>query len=1502
MIESENLNQEEIIKELCTCNGLCFESIHQEGPETFKLEMFFSGYPCIVGLASFPNLTSLTVVAQNISKISGLESCLLLKELWIAECHITKIEGLQECKNLEKLFLYYNKITKIENLELLTKLEVIWLNHNGIRAIEGLQNLKNLKDLNLAGNFINSIGQCLDFNERIERLNLSGNQICSFKELTNLVKLPRLKDLSLNDPQYKPNPVCLLCHYSTHVLYHLPHLQRLDTFDVSSKQIKELADTTAMKKIMYYTMRIKTVHRNLNEELEKLNERKCKLQKLPEERIKILSFTIKNLEWELEELQINGKIHNEKSHHGKKSHYDKSNNEISIEESNFEKKYYEKRNALNERIAFWNKKLDEIETLYQNEVKRKKKKYGLLVPFLFIELETVGNIQFEEGTPSHDWFNCCYELVLSRFCTWDFRAYGITGVKINRIFKMNNRILRLKFEEKFQKFLDNEDTNDSENYRKMMEYLFYIFDPEVPLKKKHLLQILEKGFKEIETNRSSHRKEAVILANSLSLCECPRIEYIQKQIKDEKKNSLDPEMYRHGILIMTKVFLGRSAQAREQDCICKVNYPMFNSVFMPRKCLLSSLMSHKNCNCNLRQSKWFVFDHDLVLPEYIIEFEYITLVKTHSLFSALNNVIAEGAKKNLDGSLLSHDLKIDEEVIEMEPRVKSRTKLNNLDEKAILSFAKTNIYSQIVSLNLHGNSLNKLRDLSKLTGLQKLIISFNEFTCLDDVYYLYNLEYLDASHNHVITLEGFRGLVKLKYLDLSWNQLKKTGDEINILCKHTSNLLNLDIRHNPWQKPATLRPSVIGRLKTLIHLNGLPVTEEEKNAAVNFIAETRITQITLSHHSRTDEVQPRILSIWPSAKILTQMTKSEPFSHLTGNWYSKITALNLDGQHLFEITNLERLVNLRWASFSNNNLTKIEGLESCVNLEELTLDGNCISKLEGISKLSKLTRFSINNNLLTGLEKHIFENMLHLHYLSLENNKITSLVGLQKAYTIIELYINNNYIATNQEIYNLKGLYNLIILDMCGNLIIWNQENYRLFVIFHLPDLKALDGISVESPEIENAKDLFGGRLTSDMIAERQGHSSFTQTQELNWTASSIRTVDLVPVDQFRNVCNVNLQNNNLTSFSGLIYLPNVKVLCLNYNHIESIIPRVKPQTHLSNRQLLYQKVTSSGYGQQGAPKGNRDPSLSENLPPIMQSLEVLHLGYNGICNLIQLQLNRLRNLKFLFLQGNEISQIEGLDNLPALQELVLDHNRIRAISDSAFVKPSALVALHLEENRLRELTNLQPLVKLEKLFLGYNKIQDMAELEKLEIISSIRELTVYGNPISRKMSHRHMLIYRLPNLQTLDGMTINYDDRARAEFHFVEPQSRKNSFVPVASSPVDCGQYGQMKTPPIKITNVILHEGINHYLGSDFTFTPVNEGILSSECNKDKKTKNAGNMTNNLHSIHAEITFQQLRGINISPAFTSQQNVATRSIQMYQSNRDDGRMLGNNFSRQNRM
>ncbi|KAF7251925.1 Leucine-rich repeat-containing protein 9 [Varanus komodoensis] len=1161
MIQSDTQNQvpsDEIIKELCTCNGLSYDRIEQEGSSARSLEMFFSGYPRIVGLSYFPNLTRLTLVRQNIQQLSDLENCLLLKELWVAECCLTKIDGLQKCVALQKLYLYCNMILAIENLEKLTKLEVVWLNGNQIKEIEGLNTLQKLKELNLAGNCISKIGNSLDPTSKIEKLNLSGNRVSSFKEITNLARLPHLTDLCLNDPQYEPNPVCLLCNYATHVLYHIPRLQRLDTYDVSPKQIKELAETTVMKKVMFYNMRIKCAYRRLNEELEKLKERKCKLQKLPEDRLKHFSCSIKHLERELAELKASGKIHPHKTVSSRSFECEKSDGEAESadetpEESSTEQRYQHKLDCLRRRIKFWNKKLDEIEAIYQVEIKKKKKDNNLMVQFLLTELETVGNIRFEEGSPTDVWFNSCYELILSRFCAWDFKPYGITGVKVNHVIRVHNKVLRLKFEEKLQSFLDKEDLNESINYKKMLDYLFYISPPEASLKKKQLIQILEEGFQ--ETEKVPGGKGAVQLSNSLSICECPRIEYLQRQARS-KGDSEEP--FRHGKLIIAKVFLGHSAQAGEMDPFIQSNYPEVNSVCRPRTCSLNasqgpdqpekpksseacSPLKCKNCSCRLRQREWFVFDHELVLPEYVAEFELITPVKQEALFSSLSNVIGEEGRRNAAGFVLSRDLQRDDEVLSMEPTIKPKPKIVCLDEKTVLTVAKANIYSQIMVLNLHGNRLSKLRDISRLTGLRRLIISFNEFTCLDDVYHLPNLEYFDASHNHVITLEGIRALNKLKYLDLSWNQLKKVGEEISVLRKHTPSVVSLDIRHNPWHKPACVRLSVIGQLKALTHLDGILISEEEATAALQYMADSKITQVSLVEHSRTDEEKLRVLSILPYAKILSQISKNR-VDVFQINWFSRITVLDLDGQHLCKINGLEKLESLRWASFSNNNLTKIEGLDHCHNLEELTLDGNCITALDGISRLSKLMRLSANSNHLTSLERNVFDNLTHLHYLSLENNRITSLVGLQKAYALIELYISNNYVSSNQEIYQLKGLNNLVILDMFGNLIVWKQENYRLFVIFHISSLKALDGVAVETTEVENAKDLFGGKLNADMVAERLGHSNFSKMQELNWTASMIRMVDLVPVDHFTNITSVNLQNNNLTSFSGLIFLPNIKV------------------------------------------------------------------------------------------------------------------------------------------------------------------------------------------------------------------------------------------------------------------------------------------------------------------------------------------------------------------------
>ena len=47
--------------------------------------------------------------------------------------------------------------------------------------------------------------------------------------------------------------------------------------------------------------------------------------------------------------------------------------------------------------------------------------------------------------------------------------------------------------------------------------------------------------------------------------------------------------------------------------------------------------------------------------------------------------------------------------------------------------------------------------------------------------------------------------------------------------------------------------------------------------------------------------------------------------------------------------------------------------------------------------------------------------------------------------------------------FSFQNLTNLIILDLYGNPVVEKQENYRIYVVFHLPSLKALDGVAVVS-------------------------------------------------------------------------------------------------------------------------------------------------------------------------------------------------------------------------------------------------------------------------------------------------------------------------------------------------------------------------------------------------------------------------------------------------------
>ncbi|XP_057198998.1 leucine-rich repeat-containing protein 9 isoform X1 [Triplophysa rosa] len=1436
--EQRRLNpDEEIIKELCVSNGVSYEEVSQEGSKIVDLEMFFSGFPRMVGLSLFPRLSRLTIVGQTISVIQGLEYCPLLKALWVVECRLNEISGLQNCLQLQKLYLYDNNIQHITNLEMLVNLHVLWLNKNQISEIQGLSSLVNLEELHLADNAIETLGHSLDPNTSLQNLNLSGNKISSFKELTHLTRLSQLRELSLTDPQSSPNPVCLLYNYYTHVLYHMPHLQRLDTYDVSMKHLKDAAESTVLKKMMYYTMRGRCAQRQFDELKAKLRQHKKDQIQLPEERIWVLTHMLRNLKCELSNIQGDGKKSGEP--------------EDSDVCSDREQKLQCKLDAVRDRLQIWEQRLKKVEACYQCDLALASDRKEMMAHLLLLELETVGNIRFEEGNTNDPWFTSCYDLLLSRFCAWDYKTHHINGIKINRIIRIHNQALRLRFQDKLHS-LNMESSATSQNYKRHTEYLFYVPDPEHSCESDEILHIAETGFKTADEYKGFGRERAVPLSNSVSVCDRLRMTFLQKT---SDCNPADLLPFRHGQLIISKVFLGRNAAVKEEVPIDCKYYPRANSVYLSTNSKQHTALTAPDCDCRQRQKLWYVFDHELVLPEYLVDFEYITQ-DTPELSSSSDSSSVTHFSTAVASSESRAELDLDEEAFNMEPILKPHPKMLNLEEQSILTVARANVLSQITVLNLHGNSLNKLSEISRLTALQRLTLSFNDLTRLGDISHMPNLEYLDVSFNRISTLEGLRGFSRLKELDLRWNQLTHVRDDMNVLRKHTPALLRLDTRHNPWHRHECVRMVILGRLKTLTHLDDILVMEEEAAAAAQMAARSRINQASLVAHSWTDNERPRSLSLLSSVHLLTQMSPS-PWKHpheLEPGWTAKITALNLDGQQLTRLSNLDQLVNLRWASFDNNELSHIEGLEHWPLLEELSLNCNNISRLEVSCTLQRLTRLSINSNHLQCLDGDVLDRLPNLHFLSVEDNIISSLHGLQRSRLLFELYIGNNDISTIREIYHLKTLSSLIILDLYGNLLVNKLENYRIYMVFHLPSLRALDGVAVEVCESEAAKDVFEGRLTADMVAEKLGHTNYRELSELNLQSSSIRTVDLAPADLFGNLRSINLEHNNLTSFGGLIFLPNIKVLFLNYNHIESILPRQKVQSHMSNKQILHHKVTSSGYGQQNS-RLSREGESHDNQEPLMPSLEVLHLGHNGISSLLTLQLSRLTNLRALFLQGNDISHVDRLEGLLRLRELVLDRNRIKSLNENSFRGQEVLVDLRLAENRIRELNHLQPLTGLRRLFLDMNKIQDVSELEKLEVLPSLIELSVVGNPVSRRSLHRQAVVLHLSRLQVLDDITITLEERTRAELLSNEAQvahTQAFSIQGSSSGAADMTLPGlvPLMTRPVPLRRTSLNPGI-HTLITD-------QQQDTHDVGRYKKQRGGVSL---LRGLQNDVSIRQIRG-----------------------------------------
>lgn len=256
---------------------------------------------------------------------------------------------------------------------------------------------------------------------------------------------------------------------------------------------------------------------------------------------------------------------------------------------------------------------------------------------------------------------------------------------------------------------------------------------------------------------------------------------------------------------------------------------------------------------------------------------------------------------------------------------------------------------------------------------------------------------------------------------------------------------------------------------------------------------------------------------------------------------------------------------------------------------------------------------------------------------------------------LMELYLGNNLVDDIREITNLKELQRLIILDISGNGLI-REENYRIYCIFHLRRLRVLDGVSIENSECVEAKETFAGRLTSEILESRLGGYTLHSIKELDLSSCKLRDFDkMFDREMCPNLRELNLQNNFFASLKGFGYLPQLRILKMKHNRVESLF--CKPTDEVYHRGLTG-----------------------------LQGLEVLDVSHNSLHDLFGLHMAQLKDLKIFHAAGNEITKIEYLDKLRTLRELDLSKNKIRQIDPNSFVPQMLISCLKLDENGLRSL------------------------------------------------------------------------------------------------------------------------------------------------------------------------------------------------------------------------
>ena len=337
--------------------------------------------------------------------------------------------------------------------------------------------------------------------------------------------------------------------------------------------------------------------------------------------------------------------------------------------------------------------------------------------------------------------------------------------------------------------------------------------------------------------------------------------------------------------------------------------------------------------------------------------------------------------------------------------------------------------------------------------------------------------------------------------------------------------------------------------------------------------------------------------------------------------------------------------------------------------------------------------------------------------LDLSNSQISNLSGIENFTSLKKLNLSKNLISN---VSNLATLNNLETLNLSNNNIgsINDIKNLNLLIDLNLSSNKISDISAVSGMFKLQTLD-----VSNNAISTAKAVKSLSNLTSLNVSQnSSLANLSDVIMSQ---LTVLNVSNTAITNIEGITECNRLIELNLSNNNIDSLSPLFETER------------------------------VDDETVAILRTLQKLNVSYTTTSSsgLSFSNIKRLTNLKEIYAQGNNISNVSGIAEMKDLEYVNLDDNRISNISyfrttetkDGNVVTKDLINAtqISLANNEISDISVFDYIDSIEYLDLSGNHIQNVSSLEGLGFSKglNLRNQTIDMNIYQKKNNENHYVI-----------------------------------------------------------------------------------------------------------------------------------------------------------------